>query len=489
MMTLSQAANILGCEFVGHDVVFSAVSTDSRAINTGDLFIALQGKNFDGTTFVDTAVQKGAVAALISIASSLRCNPSPSCPLLLVNDTRLALGLLAAHWRAQFKIPLVAVTGSNGKTTVKEMLASILRVVTNEDNTVLATSGNLNNDIGVPLTLLKLRAEHRYAVIEMGMNHLGEIEYLSQMALPDVAIINNAGNAHLAGLGSINAVARAKGEIFTGLSLHGKAIINADDAHAPLWRELSGKRTIIEFGLEKKRTVHAQWQATNYGAYITISVPKNTFHAQLQVPGIHNVYNALAATSAALALDIPISAIVTGLENFPGVPGRLQRKTTPHGAMLIDDSYNANPASLRAALKVLAQCTGRKILVLGDMGELGKDAVRMHEEIGAEARHLGVNQLLALGKLSLHAVHGFGSNACHFENIEDLLDVLDKILDADSTLLVKGSRFMRMERVVQHCTWGNRGIDATNKKSSVQDIQHPALTICLEPTKRNNDVT
>ncbi len=476
MMLLSQAAQVLGGTIIGADVEFNAVSSDSRAITPGDLFVALQGPNFDGYAFVAGAAQSGAVAAMVNQESGIRnqesgsrikdqgartetssaLSPQSSVPLLLVEDTRLALGHLAAHWRAQFAIPVVAVTGSNGKTTVKEMLASILRVETGSENAVLATVGNLNNDIGVPLTLLKLRAVHRYAVIEMGMNHSGEIDYLTRLARPDVAIVNNAGSAHLAGLGSVAAVARAKGEIFNGLSPQGIAIINADDEYAPLWRELAGKRAAIEFGLEKNVAVHAQWHPQDHGAQIGVSTPQGSFSALLQVPGVHNVCNALAATAAAVALHIPLPAIAAGLEKFPGIAGRMQRNAARHGAVLIDDSYNANPSSLRAALKVLAQAAGKKILVLGDMGELGADAARLHGEIGAEARRMGVNKLLALGELTVHTVHEFGAGARHFDRIEDLLAALDKDLDEDSTVLVKGSRFMKMERVVQHCTEDRR---------------------------------
>lgn len=474
MMMLSQAAQVLDCELVGHDALFTSVSSDSRAINAGDLFVALQGENFDGAAFVARATQSGAVAALVNTTSYLGVE-SP-CPLLRVEDTRLALGRLAAHWRMQFNIPVIAVTGSNGKTTVKEMLASILRAATDDDDAVLATLGNLNNDIGVPLTLLKLRAEHHYAVIEMGMNHTGEIEYLTRLARPDVAIVNNAGSAHLAGLGSVDAVARAKGEIFTGLSPQGTAIINADDAYSPLWRELAGGHTIVEFGLGKNVAVHAQWQVKVNGMYIEVSTPQGNFNAQLQVPGVHNVRNALAATAAALALHVPLLTIAAGLEKFSGVAARLQRKAALHGAMLIDDSYNANPASLHAALEVLVQSAGKKILVLGDMGELGEDAVRLHSEIGAEAHRLGVNQLLALGTLTLHAVHEFGTGAHHFEHIEDLFAVLDKNLDIDSTVLVKGSRFMRMERVVQHCTAINEVREGQSKEEPMHKLHHPSLT-------------
>ncbi|MDO8412471.1 MAG: UDP-N-acetylmuramoyl-tripeptide--D-alanyl-D-alanine ligase [Gallionellaceae bacterium] len=463
MMLLSQAAQLLGGKLVGQDVRFSAVSSDSRTIAAGDLFIALQGPNFDGAAFVATAAKSGAVAAMVnSFRSEDRgarneqsahpsiLDPRSSTPLILVEDTRLAMGQLAAHWRAQFAIPVVGITGSNGKTTVKEMLASILRTAAGNDQAVLATAGNFNNDIGLPLTLLKLRATHRYAVIEMGMNHVGEIDYLTRLTRPDVVIINNAGSAHLAGVGSLQAVARCKGEILNGLSPQGIAVLNADDIYAPLWRELAGQREIIEFGLEKHSTVHAQWQTQGYGARITVNTPCGNFSASLQVPGVHNVRNALAATAAALALQVELSAIAAGLKNFSGMHGRMQRKTALHGAVLIDDSYNANPASLRAALKVLAQSAGKKILVLGDMGELGEDAVRLHSEIGAEARHLGVNELLALGELTPYTVQEFGPHARHFERIEDLLASLTQHLDANSTVLVKGSRFMRMERVVAH---------------------------------------
>ena len=458
MMLLSQAAQVLGGRLIpfdstqdgSQDVLFTAVSSDSRTIAPGDLFVALQGGNFDGSEFVVDAAQSGAVAALVNVASYR--GAEPPCPLLLVEDTRLALGCLAAHWREQWDVPLVAVTGSNGKTTVKEMLASILRSAAGSVDAVLATQGNLNNDIGMPLTLLKLRTTHRYAVIEMGMNHPGEIDYLTRLARPDVAIVNNAGSAHLAGLGSVEAVARAKGEIFAGLPENGIAVINADDAHAPLWHKLAGPHAVIEFGLERNVAVHAQWQPQGHGAHIEVSTPRGGFIANLQVPGVHNVRNALAATAAASALHIGMADITAGLEKFSGVAGRLQRKAALHGAVLIDDSYNANPASLHAALKVLVQASSKKILVLGDMGELGADAVRLHGEIGAEARRLGVDELLALGELTTHTVHKFGTGARHFERIEDLLAALDKELGADSTVLVKGSRFMRMERVVQHCT-------------------------------------
>jgi UDP-N-acetylmuramoyl-tripeptide--D-alanyl-D-alanine ligase len=450
MMLLSQAAQALGAKLVGQDARFSAVSTDSRSIAAGDLFVALQGENFDGYKFVSGAAQAGAVAAVVN-AASFGGEAAP-CPLLLVEDTRLALGRLAAHWRAQFSIPVVGLTGSNGKTTVKEMLASILRAAAGSADAVLATEGNLNNDIGMPLTLLKLRAHHRYAVIEMGMNHPGEIDYLTHIARPDVAIINNAASAHLAGLGSLEAVALAKGEIFSGLADNGTAVINADDPYAGLWRELAKGHRVLRFGLDAEAEIGACWDVTEYGIKMEISTPQGVANVQLHVPGAHNARNALAATAAAVALDIPLFAIAAGLESFSGVAGRLQRKVAPGGAVVIDDTYNANPDSMRAALKVLAQQRGRRIFVMGDMGELGDDAARLHAEIGGEARRAGIEELLALGPLTAHAVNAFGPNARHFERIEDLLSALDSALSAGTTVLVKGSRFMKMERVVRHCT-------------------------------------
>jgi UDP-N-acetylmuramoyl-tripeptide--D-alanyl-D-alanine ligase len=432
----------------GADVRFTAVSTDTRTIQPGDLFVALKGEHFDGARFVAQAAQSGAVAAVVNADSVVGNAP---CPLLRVPDTRLALGRLAAHWRRQFDIPLAAITGSNGKTTVKEMLAAILRAATGNEESVLATQGNLNNDIGMPLTLLRLRASHRYAVIEMGMNHPGEIDYLTHIARPDVALVNNATGAHLQGLGSVEGVARAKGEIFAGLASGGTAVINADDAYAALWRTLADKHRVFDFALEHPAAVQGEWKAQGYGGALHARTPAGELRVLLQVPGEHNARNALAAATAALALHIPMTTIVQGLEGFGGVAGRLQRMQALHGATLIDDTYNANPASMHAALEVLAQASGKRIFVLGDMGELGADAAQFHREIGIAARELGIERLFALGELSAGAVREFGAAAQHFAEIEELCAVLDKELDAQTTVLVKGSRFMKMERVVQFC--------------------------------------
>jgi len=448
MMLLSQAAQALHATMSGVDVRFTAVSTDTRTIQQGDLFIALKGENFDGAKFVAQAAQAGAVAAVVNADSVI---DGALCPLIRVADTRIALGKLAAHWRSQFDIPLVAITGSNGKTTVKEMLSAILRTATGSEETVLATQGNFNNDIGMPLTLLKLRAQHRYAVIEMGMNHFGEIDYLTHLARPNVAVVNNATGAHLQGLGSIEGVARAKGEIFAGLVSDGTAVINADDTHAALWRKLADKHRVFDFALGNAAAVKGKWVVQGFGGAIQARTPAGEMKLVLQVPGEHNARNALAAATAALALHVPLTTIVKGLEAFGGVAGRLQRKQALRGAIVIDDTYNANPASMHAALEVLAQAAGKRIFVLGDMGELGDDAVQFHHEIGVAARELGIERMFALGAMSAAAVSEFGAGAQHFADIEALQMALEKEMDAQTTVLVKGSRFMKMERVVRFC--------------------------------------
>lgn len=443
MMRVSEAAAMLGVPFAEKDADVMRVSTDSRTIQPGDLFIALRGEKFDGGRFAEQALQHGAVGAVLDPAQA----PDVSAA-IRVDDTRLALGRLAAAWRRRFKIPVVAVTGSNGKTTVKEMLAAILRMETGNGNAVLHTAGNLNNDIGLPLMLLQLRETHQYAVLEMGMNHAGEIDYLTRLAEPGVAVVNNALSAHIGFLGSIENIARAKGEIFNGLSDTGIAVFNADDPHAGLWRKANTQRRVIDFGLRQPAAIHAHYAARDFGSSLTLALPDATLDIVLQVPGEHNAMNALAAVAAAFALDISHGSIVTGLSGFGGVKNRLQRKTALHGSIFIDDTYNANPDSVKAALAVLAQQAGTKILVLGDMGELGSDAAALHAQIGQAARAAGVSRLLALGELTGDAVDAFGDGAMHFERMEALLDELENTLAPDTTVLVKGSRFMQMERVV-----------------------------------------
>ena len=446
MLSTSEAAKAIHAECIGNDVTFNRVTTDSRAIQPGDLFVALKGDKFDGHEFVEKALAAGAVAVMVD-------HKLPGAmSAIVVPDTKLGLGALAAYWRSLFSIPVVAVTGSNGKTTVKEMIAAILRASCEQgeaDECVLATQGNLNNDIGMPLTLLGLRTNHRYAVIEMGMNHPGEIAYLSKLAKPDVAIINNAHAAHLEGLKNVEEVARAKGEIFEGLKQDGVAVINADDAHAALWENLAAGRRVINFGLQKPAAVSATCQLSVTGSAVVLRTAQGEVAVSLQVPGLHNVRNALAATGVAVALNVPAEAIAKGLAMFAGVKGRLQRKHGLHGATLIDDTYNANPDSVKAAIAVLAAAPGKKIMVMGDMGELGPGAVELHAEIGAQAKKAGIDKLFALGDLSRHAVKEFGTGAFYFERIQELLADLENQLTPEATVLIKGSRFMQMERVVK----------------------------------------
>ncbi len=448
MLKLSDTAVCLKGHHTGHDVEFTTVGSDSRTIVPGMLFVALKGDKFDGHDYVQSGLDQGAAAALVCHAFA---DANPTLPLVAVTDTRIALGQLAAHWRSRFHYPLLGITGSNGKTTVKEMCAAILRADFGQ-NAVLATSGNLNNDIGLPLTLLKLRSTHHAAVIEMGMNHPGEIAYLTDIAKPTVALVNNAQRAHLAGLGSLTEVARAKGEIFAGLAREGVAVINADDAHASLWRELATGQHILSFGFSAAADVRGEWQASHvnegYGGQLTLTTPQGNAVLHLPIPGVHNARNALAAAAACLAAGIPFAPIVRGLEHFTSVKGRLQRKAGLHGATVIDDSYNANPDSMRAAIDVLATLPGRRIFVMGDMGEVGETAGQLHSEIGGYAKSQGIDGLLAIGEMSIAAVHDFDGGGQHFGGVEALVKALKPQMDKETTVLVKGSRFMRMERVV-----------------------------------------
>lgn len=443
-LRLSEAAALLGVACAGPDAEAKRVVTDSRILRPGDLFIALRGEKFDGGSFAAQALQQGAAGVVLDATQAPEIAHA-----IRVDDTRLALGRLAAAWRQRFAIPVVAVTGSNGKTSVKEMLAAILQAEAGAADAVLATEGNLNNDIGVPLMLLRLRPQHQFAVLEMGMNHAGEIDYLTRLARPDVALVNNALTAHIGNLGSVEAIARAKGEIFNGLTDAGIAIFNADDPHAWLWRDANARRSVVDFGLREPAAVRGHFLPTLYGSALSIQLPNATLDVDLKVPGEHNVMNALAAAAAAFALDVSHRSIVAGLSAYTGIKGRLQKKSALHGATLIDDTYNANPDSVKAALAVLAQQSGRKILVLGDMGELGRDAPAMHAQIGLAARAAGVDRLLALGDLTRETVGAFGAGAMHFERIQELLAELENALGPDVTVLVKGSRFMQMERVVQ----------------------------------------
>jgi UDP-N-acetylmuramoyl-tripeptide--D-alanyl-D-alanine ligase len=452
MIRLLEAAKVLQAKIAGVDLAFEGVSTDTRTLKRGNLFVALRGERYDGHGFLAAAADAGAAAAMVDRSGSSMQTP---LPLIIVDDTRLGLGRLAAHWRSRFRMPLVALTGSSGKTTVKEMLAAILRHAAagtsgaGAADPVLATRGNLNNDVGLPLMLLELTQAHRYAVIEMGMNHAGEIRYLAQLADPDVALVTNAGKAHIEFLGSEEAIARAKGEIFESLRPEAIAVFNADDVFASLWRELTRGRRCVDFGLEQAADMSGTYQLRELGSDIFLNSSTGQSRVRLSAPGVHNVRNALAAAAAATALDVPLSVIAAGLERFSGIKGRLQRKRGLNGAVLIDDTYNANPESVRAALSVLAQAPGHRIFVFGDMGELGREAARLHAEIGACAKEANLARMLTLGENSAEAARVFGRNAKHFSCIEDLVADLQDALAPDVTVLVKGSRFMKMERVVQ----------------------------------------
>lgn len=419
-------------------ISFTGVSIDTRTLQPGDLYVAIQGERFNGHAFIDAAIQAGASAVLVHE------NVDAAVPQLQVSDTRKALAALARFWIQRFETPLVAVTGSNGKTTVKEIIATILRQL----GPVLATRGNLNNDIGVPLTLLAMREEHDYAVIEMGANHAGEIAELVQIARPDVALITKIGQAHLEGFGSVEGIAAAKSEIFTGLSSDGYAIINADDAFAGVMREAAAHCHRREFGFSDSADVRGL-----PGADLSILTMDELLKPAFQLGGEHNRMNALAAVAAVQCLHVQSDNIVRGLESVRPVPGRLEKKPGLHGAQLIDDSYNANPDSARQAVDVLARYGGVRYLVLGDMAELGADAQALHAQLGRYARQQGLDGLWTTGTLSIAAQNAFaGDNPLvggHFADQQALIDALGPSLDAGVTVLVKGSRSARMERVVK----------------------------------------
>ncbi len=448
MLTLSATAALLDGRHSGHDVEFTSVGSDSRAVIPGMLFVALRGEHFDGHDFVQDVLARGAAGALVAQDWAAAHAELADLPLVGVADTRLALGRLAARWRERFRIPLIGITGSNGKTTVKEMCAAILRADFGQ-HAVLATTGNLNNDIGLPLTLLKLRASHHAAAIEMGMNHPGEIDTLTRIARPTVALVNNAQRAHLAGLGTVTDVARAKGEIFAGLDAHGVAVINADDPHADLWRALVPGCTVLRFGFAANAEVRGQWTEHGFGGMLELATPLGTEDFHLPVPGLHNARNALAAAAACIAAGVPLAPVVRGLSGYTGVKGRLQKLRGRDGATVIDDSYNANPDSMRAAIDVLATLPGRRIFVMGDMGEVGEAAGQLHSEIGGHAKSMGIDHLFALGERSAAAVRNFDGGGQHFDGVGAMVQALLPLMDKDTTVLVKGSRFMRMERVVE----------------------------------------
>nr|WP_246167855.1 UDP-N-acetylmuramoyl-tripeptide--D-alanyl-D-alanine ligase [Propionivibrio limicola] len=429
----------------GKNVCFLGVTTDSRNVAAGQLFVALRGERFDGHAFVGAAKKLGAAAAVVDVEGA-EVLGDVGLPLIVVADTRLALGALAAAWRARFSLPVIAVTGSNGKTTSKEMIASIMQAAFGD--AVLATQGNFNNDIGLPLTLLKLDASHRAAVIEMGMNHPGEIAYLAGIARPTVALVTNAQRAHLAGMGSLDSIAVEKGSLFTGLAEDGVAVFSADEPWGDVWRSQIGTRKVMTFACERPADVTGNFRTHGLENHVAIAFQGAEVAVDLALPGAHNARNALGAATAALAAGVSLAEVRDGLAAFRGIKGRLQRKAGLNGAVLLDDTYNANPDSVCAAIDVLASTVGKQILVLGDMGEIGEMSGQFHDEVGGYAKSQGIDQLLAFGEASAIAAHNFGAGGRHFKKLEDLIETLKGEMTPETIVLVKGSRFMRMERVV-----------------------------------------
>ncbi len=421
----------------------TGVCTDTRSIAPGELFVALRGERFDAHAFIGDAQAAGAAAVLFD-----RWVEGIRPPAIRVDDTRRALGEIARGWRSRFDVQVVTIAGANGKTTVKQMLAAVLAEAYGEDGR-LATQGNFNNDVGVPLTLLRLRASHRAAAIELGTNHPGEIAWLAAVARPDIALVNNAQREHQEFLDGTEGSARENGASIAALRDRGIAVFPGDDEQAPLWRTLAGPRRRIEFGLEdalQRFEVAASAHAES--AQFEMRVGEARATVRLPVDGLHNVRNALAAAACAHALAIDAATIARGLERFVPATGRLVRRRGTGGAALIDDTYNANPDSVRAAIDVLAGCRGLRVLVLGDMGEVGERGPQFHREIGAYARERGVERLLALGAASADAVDAFGAGAAHHADVDSLVASAAALMGDGVTVLVKGSRFMRMERVV-----------------------------------------
>jgi UDP-N-acetylmuramoyl-tripeptide--D-alanyl-D-alanine ligase len=438
MFKLSEIAQAIEADYIGEEVTISGFSTDTRKVLLGELFIAIVGNRVDGHDFADEAQKSGAKALLVSrkVTSSL--------PQLIVKDTIAALGKLAKSHRKKFNIPFIALTGSCGKTTTKEMLASIFSL----KGPVLATAGNLNTDIGVPLTLLKLSAEHQVAVIEMGARKKGDIDYLMSLVDPTVSLITNAGVAHLEVFGSEQAIAVAKGEIIENLKPEGKAVINLEDAFAPYWQSLLKSQHCITFGLHTGDIFCTELQEEITRAHFTLMTDIGSVRITLPASGRHNVQNAIAAAAVSRAIGVGLEEIALGLQQFVTVAGRMQFKKGVFGAVVIDDTYNANPISVKAALSVLANGAGTKIFVMGDMFEVGPNAVALHQAIGKEAKEKGIDMLLGIGAATEGAVQAFGVNGKHYLEKTTLIRELKEKMSAAVILLVKGSRGMRMEEIV-----------------------------------------
>ncbi len=438
--TLAAAAHIMNGTLLGTDRSYAGVSTDTRMLAQDELFFALQGPNFDGGAFVSAAAKRSAAAAVLREAVDV------DIPQITVDDTRLALGTLAASWRQRMPAKVIGITGSNGKTTVKAILANCL----SQSAETLATRGNLNNDIGMPLMLLSLSKNHRYAVIEMGANHPGEIAYLTSLARPDVVMITNAAPAHLEGFGDLDGVASAKGEILQGDVSPVFVVLNADDPYFAYWNSLLSGDTVISFGVEANASVFAtDVEADGDLMIFNLHIHAEEIPIRLPLAGIHNVSNACAAAAVLHGLGMDGKQIRQGLESAQAVSGRLQPVERITSVTVYDDSYNANPQSVIAAAEFLAAQPGHNWLVLGDMGELGEDEVLLHKAVGRAAKRLGIDRILATGKLSKNTVKTFGNGAQWYENIDGLVEELQRTATEDTNILIKGSRFMEMERVVE----------------------------------------
>ncbi|WP_198266302.1 UDP-N-acetylmuramoyl-tripeptide--D-alanyl-D-alanine ligase [sulfur-oxidizing endosymbiont of Gigantopelta aegis] len=469
-LTLAQTAAALGVDLIGDDREFSRLSINTRTLEKGDLFVAIKGDNFDAHEYIAQAEEQGACGLVVE-----HCSDS-ILPQIVVENTRQAFGDIASLWSSAFSLPIVAITGSCGKTTVKEMVAAIFArrdgntsVQKHEQETVLATKGNLNNDIGVPLTLLRLNKAHKVAVIEMGANHRGEIKKLVNIVQPDVAVITNVTHAHVEGFGSIEGIAKAKAEIYTGLETNGTAVINADDDFADYWLDFcqqqpseNGQIKRLTFGLHPSADVHADYKQLSDGLEILMQTPNGEQTIHLQQFGRHNVYNALTATAVTIATGCSIDDVKAGLESFKNVAGRLEQKSGINGALIFDDTYNANPGSVRAGIDAIKQVSddihGEAILVLGDMGELGEEAQALHYQLGIDAAYMGIKKLFTVGELSEETSKGFNSivlgqkdqtQAKHSNNKNKLIEQVRNTLQKNNVVLVKGSRSMKMETVVE----------------------------------------
>ena len=465
-LLLSEIASITGGQLQGEDVLVEGLSIDTRSMNDGELFVALIGDSFDPHELIEKEKAVNAAAVLVQHKVNTKI------PQVIVENTYQALQDLAAEWRKRFSLPVVGVTGSNGKTSVKELIKEILST----QGKVLATIGNLNNHIGVPLTLCKLNDQHQYAVIEMGANHAGEIANLAKLAQPNIGVITNIGPAHLEGFGSIEGVARAKAELYANVNSNGVAVVNADDAFKDSWTNEIGSRMRISFGVEKSADVSGKAIAQDL---IEISTPMGDFRVKPQLSGAHALLNMLAATAVGLAIGIDLDDIKVGIENTKAVQGRLMRVKGLSGARILDDTYNANPASLAAALDVQAKESGEHWLVLGDMGELGDESEFMHQKAGEIAKQFGVKRLFAYGPLTKHSVKAFGSGAKHFSSHAEIVTVLQKEITKEICVLVKGSRAMQLEKIVagiksKNASGNNKLNGKTNSQNNMGHTEHAA---------------